>query len=508
MQTREADEMDNRDFSDLGDKIRDTVQSAIDTKDFRQLNKTISNTVNFALDEARRQMVKGMGQGERGDQANQRTQAERGGQANYGTQAGRGDQTNRGGRANDGAQAASGKQPNRGPVEKDYHTAYRNSWEEKKMAGSSPGYRAFQNSGPEDNVWTRSGRQAARNDIKKAVQDNGFNAVMRRPGRVAGILYTVFGGIGLGVTGIMALVVWILALTVKPLLGAMIGSTLLLAVLCGVFGTMLGTGIGMRARLKRAEAYVKLAGSRKYCEIKELAQNVGRTPKFVARDLQKLIEKGILPEAHIDEQKTCLILDQDTYRQYLESQKALKQRQQEALLEQEKKKELPNRKPSGTAADSKEKQELPPELAAMIAQGQGYLQTLRDANEAIPGEVISHKLTRLEHVIGQIFEAVEKHPEQMGEMERFMEYYLPTTVKLVEAYRDFDSAKVAGENVASAKQDIEETLDTINGAFERLLDDLYKDKAMDASTDAAVLQTMLKKDGWGESDFNRKQEDE
>ena len=52
--------MDNKDFSNLGDQIRDSVQDAIDSMDFKQLNRTISDTVNFALDEARSQMLKGM----------------------------------------------------------------------------------------------------------------------------------------------------------------------------------------------------------------------------------------------------------------------------------------------------------------------------------------------------------------------------------------------------------------------------------------------------------------
>ncbi len=82
-----------------------------------------------------------------------------------------------------------------------------------------------------------------------------------------------------------------------------------------------------------------------------------------------------------------------------------------------------------------------------------------------------------------------------------MEYYLPTTVKLVNAYRDFDSVGTQGANISSAKAEIERTLDTINQAFERLLDDLYQDAALDVSTDASVIQTMLKKDGWAESDF-------
>ena len=94
-----------------------------------------------------------------------------------------------------------------------------------------------------------------------------------------------------------------------------------------VFGTMLGTGISTRGRLKRAGLYLKQAGSRLFCDIEELARSIGKSRRFVVRDLQKMIEKGILPEAHIDEQKTCLMLNEETYKQYLSAQQSLKQRE-------------------------------------------------------------------------------------------------------------------------------------------------------------------------------------
>ena len=70
----------------------------------------------------------------------------------------------------------------------------------------------------------------------------------------------------------------------------------------------------------------------------------------------------------------------------------------------------------------------------------------------------------------------------------------------MESYAEFDSVQIQGENITSAKQEIEETLDTINKAFEKLLDDLYQDAAFDASTDAQVLQTLLAQEGLTDND--------
>lgn len=406
--------MDNRDFSNLGNQIRDSVQNAIDSRDFKQLNKAISDTVNFALDEARSQLVKNANENRDGSQP-----------------------TGNPGRNNGRAGA--------------YERA------------EGPGYRAFQ---------TSRSREAYSREVAKPGQ----------PGHVAGILYTVFGGIGLGLMVFLILMVWILGILIRPATWLVGGASLLLLVSGGGFGFMLAKGISIRERLKRAKIYIKQTGKRMYCTIEELAGNIGRSRDFVLKDIQKIIEKGIIPEAHLDEQKTCLILSDATYKQYLECQKALKERE----LEQKKEEE--------TRPRSKE-------LEQMVAAGRNYLKVLEEANDAIPGEVISQKISRLEEVVRRIFDSVLKHPEHMEEMERFMEYYLPTTVKLVTTYRDFDSVGSQGTNIAAAKEEIERTLDTINQAFERLLDDLYQDAALDITTDASVIQTMLKKDGWTESDF-------
>lgn len=307
-----------------------------------------------------------------------------------------------------------------------------------------------------------------------------------KQGRFLGIVFTVFGAIGLGAVAVLAPVVYLLTLAVKPFWGGVAGAFLLLLLLGAAFAGLMGTGISMGKRLKRAGVYLKQAGDRLYCNIGELAGSIGKSRRFVVKDLQRIIGKGILPQAHMDEQKTCLMLDEETYRQYLAAQASLKER--ELLSREEVQKPLPDG------------------LQEMMEQGQNYLRVLREANEAIPGEAISGKLKKLETIIRKIFETVERRPEQMEEMERFMEYYLPTTVKLVTAYRDFDRVEIEGGNIKTAKQEIEKTLDTINTAFVRLLDDLYQDAAMDVSADASVLQAMLKKDGFAESDFTRRNE--
>ena len=103
----------------------------------------------------------------------------------------------------------------------------------------------------------------------------------------------------------------------------------------------------------------------------------------------------------------------------------------------------------------------------------------------------------------RIFNQVEKQPQLAADLRKFMNYYLPTTAKLVEAYKELDAQPVEGENISRTKKEIEETLDTINEAFEKLLDSFFEERAMDISSDISVLQTMLAQEGLTGKDFRR-----
>ena len=83
----------------------------------------------------------------------------------------------------------------------------------------------------------------------------------------------------------------------------------------------------------------------------------------------------------------------------------------------------------------------------------------------------------------------------------FMNYYLPTTTKLIDAYRRMDQQEVQGENIRNAKHEIENSLDTINDAFEKLLDSFYKEEAMDVSSDISVMKMMMKQEGLAPDDL-------
>ena len=219
------------------------------------------------------------------------------------------------------------------------------------------------------------------------------------------------------------------------------------------------------------------------------------------RDLQKMIRKKVLPGAHIDDQKTCLMLTDEVYNQYLYVQQQAQQREKEKQKRQE---ELKKQQQEQAKQDEQLFAENP-ELAATIRQGREMIEQIRRSNDKIEGEEISAKMDQMETIAKKIFEQVQEHPEKLPDIRRLMNYYLPTTLKLLNVYEEFDSQPVQGENIRSAKQQIEATLDTINVAFENLLDKLFTDEVLDVSSDITVLETMLKQEGLTGSEFEPKQ---
>lgn len=256
---------------------------------------------------------------------------------------------------------------------------------------------------------------------------------------------------------------------------------LLIPMLAGII--LSATGNHYRKRYRRARKYVEILNGRGFCEIKELAEKSNQSETETRKDLRKMIQKRVFREAYMDKQETCLMINRIAYDYYLQAEESLRQRE----MEEAKRKE--------------QEEKMSPEILEMIRTGDEYIRTIREANDDIPGEVISEKLDRLEQVVRRIFESVKKHPEQKKEMDKFMDYYMPTTLKLVNAYREFDALEVKGENITNAMQEIENTLDTISRAFEKLLDDLFQDAAFDVSTDISVLQMMLAREGYKEKDF-------
>ena len=444
-----------------GEKFKETIAEAMKTGDFHALNMLVTDTVNDALREAAFQ-------------------------ANLSREA-------------------------REATEKKVWNSQR-SWQDKKREEEKTGEqiqaereqreRQREEHRRQNEEWHRQRRERERQGEEQrkaqAVPPRRATAAemtslvkMEKKGNVSGTLCTVFGGIGLGFSG--------LGLLVQLLVAAFGAASLSAAILPGVlslaFLEMIAYGNGQRRRLKRAEKYLELCGTKMYGVINEMARYTGKSVRYVRRDLRKMLKAGMFPDGHLDDKETCFMLNDVIYRQYLETEKA--------YLEQKKITGQEDKNTENVDPQDIEENRREQELHSMIAEGMEYIRHLRNLNDRIEGEAISGKLYRLENLLKEIFDRVQEHPEQMRRMHKLMDYYLPTMLKLVEQYAEFDEVSSPGEDILEAKKEIEKTLDMINQAFVTLLNNLFQDAAFDASADAQVLQTMLAKEGLTESDFVR-----
>ena len=136
------------------------------------------------------------------------------------------------------------------------------------------------------------------------------------------------------------------------------------------------------------------------------------------------------------------------------------------------------------------------DVGRILDEGQRYLRNLKDLNNRIPDEdPFSDKLYRQEHIVSKIFAQLEKQPEKAPVLRKFMDYYLPTTEKLLQAYVELDQQPDVGDNITKTKKEISEAIDAINDAFENLLNKMFEDIAWDISSDISVMKTMLAQDG-------------
>lgn len=313
-------------------------------------------------------------------------------------------------------------------------------------------------------------------------------AKLKKVGSVSGVLLRVFGGIGSGIFGFL----FIIGFISNIVAGDSWDVLAVVGVLLAISVSLIYLGVAKSARLKRAERYVQVMQGKAYMNLSELAPLTNKSEAYVRKDVKKMIQLGIFTEGHLDKQEACLILGDVAYREYMRLEKTRKELLAEA--EEQKRIEQAAQAEAEKAAKGAETVENA-ELRSMIQEGNECITQLQNLNDAIAGEVISAKLFRLENLLKEIFEQLKEHPEQMSEMHKFMDYYLPTTLKLVTAYEEFDRVSVPGEDILSAKAEIEKTLDTINMAFAELLNKLFRDRAFDASTDAQVLKTMLVQEG-------------
>ena len=305
-----------------------------------------------------------------------------------------------------------------------------------------------------------------------------------KPSKADDWLRTIIGGVGAVFNGLFSAAMLSEAFSGYGMSGDIIAS-IFFAVLTAVFCRMAYKGTKGRKITDSFYQYGNIVGTREYIPISEICNQTGETKKTVVKNLREMIKLGYLPEAKFDDTEDTLMLSNNLYNEYrknsaarAEAENELKKAKEEAI---------------------KKGEAYPDEVQEILEEGDAYLKTIKRCNQEIPDKVMTDKLNRMEQIMARIFEQVRKDPSTAGDLRKLIEYYLPTTAKLLNAYIDLEKQPEVGDNIKNTKIEIENTLDTINDAFEKLLDSMFEDMAWDISSDINVMKNMMAQDGLTET---------
>ena len=300
------------------------------------------------------------------------------------------------------------------------------------------------------------------------------------------------GGVGFVIAGCVVAVPFF----VLGLIAAIANSAGMLAFFgVGALGCAALVFCGFR-KYKLASAfdrYKDLIGLRESCSIEELAAQSGASTSKVRANLKAMIARGLLKQASLDESDGKLLLTRNAAERHrLAGETAAYEQHQRNLAA------------SVKEASSKADASTTPDQQQFLTRGEGFIAAIHEGAATLSDPEVSFTLACIEQLLHAIFDAAAEKPEVVSELDQLVDYYLPTTVKLIDAYRDLAAQPIQTDSTSKSKREIAGALASLQTAFEKILDSLFQDKAIDVSADISVLHTVLAQEGLTENPFEIK----
>lgn len=255
-------------------------------------------------------------------------------------------------------------------------------------------------------------------------------------------------------------------------------------ILIGVSSIVLLTNIVLVIKLimaikfeRRYEIYEELLGYKNWEFVEDIAICVNQKEELVLQDLERAIKKKLIPQGHLSREKHVLMVSNNIYNRYMEKPVVYDRYFQKIIEERRRIKSRTKR------------------INQIMETGEKYIEKMRGYESLIKDKKVSRKINRMEHVVSKIFRELDVNPNHVNLLGVFLNYYLPTTEKLLEAYVTIDEKQATGKKVTQTRKEIEEAIGTIIVAFEGILEKLYEECEMDISTDIAAMELSMKQDG-------------
>ena len=240
---------------------------------------------------------------------------------------------------------------------------------------------------------------------------------------------------------------------------------------------------------KNYRRYIRELNGNKVISINDLANSVDQDIEETYSDLRHMIKEDYFPEARIVENKSLFILDIPTYSLY-------KERKNEILSEASDIRQISNEQNleeinlvrSKEIIDSANKDLIAINLVKNKIENKNFIDHIED----------------LENSSKDILKVIENHPESSLGLNKFSEYYLPTSVKLINAYYEFEQITSKNSKIIKSMEQIDETIVDLTNAFDRLQLDFLCDSTMEIKADIDTINLLLNQEGLKYNDWRSK----
>lgn len=235
----------------------------------------------------------------------------------------------------------------------------------------------------------------------------------------------------------------------------------------------------MSEKNRRTTRYAALIGDKESISLTKLSSATSQKLSRVKRDLQGMIDDGYFGDlAYIDHSNLCFMRTPDA--------------KPDGVMQEM---EAHHHSMASVASDLGASSVCGNGGGAELSDYDTILKKIRCLDDEIQDEAVSAKIRRIESITRHIFTYISERPQKKSQPRMFMNYYLPTTLKLLESYKCIEQVGVAGQNMQETKRNIEKIMDMLVVGFEQQMDQLFKDESMDITSDIEVLEQMMNRDG-------------
>lgn len=234
--------------------------------------------------------------------------------------------------------------------------------------------------------------------------------------------------------------------------------------------------------------FLRELGHNTVIPIRDLASSVQKTEQATIKELMYMMEKGYFKQARIVENDSLFLLDISTFKLYKN------QKNKMANLSYEEKKQIEKDAHKDVNIEKAEN---------IIKISSKEINSINLDISRIKNRSFLEKVIEIKKTIENIVNIIKRYPEKAYALDKFMDYYLPTTVKLIDAYTEYEIMESNDPKIKNSLLEIESSIETINEAFGKIQLELMEDRTMDIKTDIETMKILLNQEGYLEKDWSK-----